>query len=58
MAIAKKPNRSLDNVGKPDPMAFIQGAEHSQTKTRPRATQAQAQGACPHPVRRAYARAG
>jgi hypothetical protein len=30
MAIAKKPNRSLTDVVRPDPMVFIQGAEHSQ----------------------------
>ena len=35
MAIVKKPNRSLADVGKPDPMAFIQGAEHSQTEPEP-----------------------
>lgn len=35
MAIAKKPNRNLEDVGKPDPMAFIQGAEHSQTQLDP-----------------------
>jgi predicted DNA binding CopG/RHH family protein len=35
MAIAKKPNRNLADVGKPDPMAFIQGAERSQTEPDP-----------------------
>jgi hypothetical protein len=35
MAIAKRPNRNLTDVGKPDPMAFIQGVEHSQTKPDP-----------------------
>ena len=32
MAIAKKPNRNPQDVGKPDPMTFIQGAERSQTE--------------------------
>ena len=32
MAIAKRPNRNLADVAKPDPMVFIQGAEHSQTE--------------------------
>ena len=31
MAIAKKPNRNLADAAKPDPMAFIQRAEHSHT---------------------------
>jgi predicted DNA binding CopG/RHH family protein len=35
MAIAKKPKRNPEDVGKPDPMVFIQGAEHSQTKSDP-----------------------
>jgi hypothetical protein len=32
MAIVKKPNRTLTDVVRPDPMLFIQGAEHSQTE--------------------------
>ena len=28
MAIAKKPNRSLTEIAAPDPMTFIQGADH------------------------------
>ena len=35
MAIAKKPHRNLSDAGKPDPMAFIQGAERSQTEPGP-----------------------
>ena len=41
MAIAKKPNRNLTEVTAPDPMAFIQGAQHPEPspleagKTRP-----------------------
>jgi hypothetical protein len=31
MAIAKKPNRNLADVGTPNPMVFIQGAERAQT---------------------------
>jgi hypothetical protein len=32
MAIAKKPKRDLTEIAKPDPMAFIQGAEHPQAE--------------------------
>jgi Ribbon-helix-helix protein, copG family len=42
MAIAKKPKRGLAEITQPDPMAFIQGAEHREEpspleseKTRP-----------------------
>jgi hypothetical protein len=30
MAIIKKPQRNLDETAKPDPMTFIQGADHAQ----------------------------
>jgi Ribbon-helix-helix protein, copG family len=30
MAIAKNPKRGLAEIAQPDPMAFIQGAEHSE----------------------------
>lgn len=32
MAIAKKPKRELTDTGKPDPMAFIQGAAQEGTR--------------------------
>ena len=32
MAIARKPKRDLAEVVKPDPMVFIQGAEHRQVE--------------------------
>jgi len=32
MGIAKKPKRNLSGIVTPDPMVFIQGAEHSQTE--------------------------
>ncbi len=32
MAIAKKPKRDLTDTGKPDPMAFIQGAAQEGTR--------------------------
>ena len=32
MAIARKPKRDLAEVVKPDPMAFIEGAEHRQVE--------------------------
>jgi hypothetical protein len=40
MAIAKKPKRDLTEIAAPDPMAFIQGAQHREPsletgKTRP-----------------------
>jgi hypothetical protein len=33
MAITKKPQRNQDEAAKPDPLAFIQGADHGQAQS-------------------------